>query len=798
MKNKEGKKRRHVRKKRRLAGLTAVILAAVSLRGLPPPALTTVHAMPDEGSAVHINPDDVEDSTLAIGTHLIYLGELNDQIYKMAKETAEDSGQTEMYYKSELGDGAWYAISSAASLGDIMKADSKTDSKVVGELFFTYHTRSDGGTYDLRTNEAVNVFDIVNPYDLDHHPELEQLRNQMEALENTGTDIGLLEEFFREEEPAEGEEKMRKSENETTRILDGHLESLYEFEQRLRLENASGDKIEMTGKVMEKVDAARRYEADKVIAGLLNTLLDQVSSSKELSSHSDLTAAVGNCIKEVQNSMDEADAKQLYIENSEDGPDNGADGSSQDETGPDNGADGSNQDETDQNTDPEEVDEPVGIDGSALSHVEQELMLELLDALDGMDDDSAGSLLDEMAVFYHLTDGISLNPEREKELLDNRLIPAAEQLYEETGSETSRNELEYFRRLREEIDGTAEEGSELNTLYGEKQSLHQQRMSALDQGSLSEAKRLEDLIEGVGEEIGRLEAGGIYGDGSASQSIEDMKADAFGLLDEAQSLGPDGLDTERLSADIEGIGALWDGHPEPASEAVTAISQKLSALQDMQEEPDTGVKALLDKTGEMMLENFSSLHDTIEEDIIEEALEQVTQASLTSDDARENAAALAGISMFCGQVQSEEDSAAVRLLETKAQMVSAKKDGLVFQNLAVRPGSSYAPVDKIAILASMRYVWKENQKKAVLAQGGTYYGFTAFSQSIEKAAGKKGKMKAPAYFQSVIYLPADYIQQEFSYQIYSLAGTEYSVLIDTKIADKASEVCDAILKERRK
>lgn len=777
MKNKEGKKRR-------LAVLTAVILAAVSLRELPPPALTTVHAMPDEGSAVHITPDDVEDSTLAIGTHLIYLGELNDQIYKMAKETAEDSGQTEMYYKSELGDGAWYAISSAASLGDIMKADSKTDSKVVGELFFTYHTRSDGVTYDLRTNEAVNVFDIVNPYDLDHLPELDQLRNQMETLVNTGTDIGLLEDFFREEEPAEGEENRRKSENETTRILDGHLESLYEFEQRLRLENASEDKIEMTGKVMEKVDAARRYEADKVIAGLLNTLLDQVSSSKELSSHSDLTAAVGNCIKEVQDSMDEADAKQLYIENSEAGPDNVADGSNQDETG--------------QNTDPEEVGEPAGIDGSALSHVEQELMLELLDALDGMDDDSAGSLLDEMAVFYHLTEGISLNPEREKELLDNRLIPAAEQLYEETGSETSRNELEYFRRLREQLDGTAEEGSELNTLYGEKQSLHQQRMSALDQGGLSEAKRLEDLIEGVEEEIGRLEADGIYGDGSASQSIEDIKADAFALLDEAQSFGPDSLDTERLSADIEGIGALWDGHSESASEAVTAISQKLSALQDMQEEPDAGVKALLDKTGEMMSENFSPLHDTIEEDTIEEALEQVTQASLTSDDARENAAALAGISMFCGQVQSEEDSAAVGLLETKAQMVSAKKDGLVFQNLTVRPGSSYAPVDKIALLASMRYVWKENQKKAVLAQGGTYYGFTAFSQSVEKAAGKKGKMKAPAYFQSVIYLPADYVQQEFSYQIYSLAGTEYSVLIDTKIADKASEVCDAILKERRK
>ena len=44
--------------------------------------------------AVHIKSSEVENSTLAIGTHLIHLSALNDQLYEIAEKSATDSGQT--------------------------------------------------------------------------------------------------------------------------------------------------------------------------------------------------------------------------------------------------------------------------------------------------------------------------------------------------------------------------------------------------------------------------------------------------------------------------------------------------------------------------------------------------------------------------------------------------------------------------------------------------------------------------------------------------------------------------------
>ena len=44
----------------------------------------------------------IEDSTLFIGTYLIQLSAINDELYAKAETSASDSNQLNMYYKSEL------------------------------------------------------------------------------------------------------------------------------------------------------------------------------------------------------------------------------------------------------------------------------------------------------------------------------------------------------------------------------------------------------------------------------------------------------------------------------------------------------------------------------------------------------------------------------------------------------------------------------------------------------------------------------------------------------------------------
>ena len=164
------------RKGTMLLSLALVLLIAVG-------TLTVlVQAVWNEEAAVHITPSEIENSTLAIGTHLIHLSALTNELYEIASDSADDSGQTEIYYKSELSDGTWFNITTASSLEDITTGGTPVLESEIAELFFTHHTKSDGITYDLRTGQAVNPYDIVDPYDIETFDELLPLKNQYEMI----------------------------------------------------------------------------------------------------------------------------------------------------------------------------------------------------------------------------------------------------------------------------------------------------------------------------------------------------------------------------------------------------------------------------------------------------------------------------------------------------------------------------------------------------------------------------------------------------------------------------------------
>ena len=103
----------------RVAGTVVVLLVAALVLGT-----LQVSGFWDESKAVRIKAGEIENSTLAIGTHLIHLSALTDSLYEIANTSAEESGQGQIYYKSELGEGAWFDITSATSLLDITTGGS--------------------------------------------------------------------------------------------------------------------------------------------------------------------------------------------------------------------------------------------------------------------------------------------------------------------------------------------------------------------------------------------------------------------------------------------------------------------------------------------------------------------------------------------------------------------------------------------------------------------------------------------------------------------------------------------------
>ncbi|MDR1572714.1 MAG: hypothetical protein LBS24_00190, partial [Clostridiales Family XIII bacterium] len=159
----------------------AIITASLALVLVLTTRVLLSSAVWDESTAVHINPAGIENSTLIIGTHLVYLGVLTDTLHETAQASADESGQNNIYYKSELASGVWFDITSASTLADITSDGIPVTNDVIAALFLTHHTKSDGVTYDLRTNRPVSIFDIYSPYDLESMEELFPLKTQYDT-----------------------------------------------------------------------------------------------------------------------------------------------------------------------------------------------------------------------------------------------------------------------------------------------------------------------------------------------------------------------------------------------------------------------------------------------------------------------------------------------------------------------------------------------------------------------------------------------------------------------------------------
>lgn len=245
--------------------IIAIVAAVLTISGA-----TLVFAVPDESNSVHIDASEIENSTLIIGSHLIYLGSMNDQVYDIAEKSAEEWNQHSTYYKSEIAGGIWYEITEAQSLADITSEGRIVDEKEIEELWMTHHTKSDGITYDLRTGTSISVFDIDDPYNLEDMEELEPIKLQYDTLLQTEDpsdtnerDILYIEEVYKKE---------RKT--DVTNEMDQNLDALQAYYENLMHTDAEAAKSDMVMTVMEKIDSARRAE---VLEALTESELETMS-----------------------------------------------------------------------------------------------------------------------------------------------------------------------------------------------------------------------------------------------------------------------------------------------------------------------------------------------------------------------------------------------------------------------------------------------------------------------------------------------------------------------------------------
>ncbi|MDR2088923.1 MAG: hypothetical protein LBP73_06175, partial [Clostridiales Family XIII bacterium] len=276
----------------------------------------------DESSAVHIDPNAIENSTLIVGTHLIHISALTNTIYNTAQASANESGQGNTYYKSELAGGVWFDITSASTLADITTGGVPVTNDVIAALFLTHHTKSDGVTYDLRTNRPVSIFDLYSPYDLEAMEELFPLKMQydtareLQGESETGKKyIEMVAAFFRT--------NVRTG---ATNDADVALGALQAYHDVLAANDGGAAEMEAVLGVMEAVDATRRVEVFTIVGAALETLsadlqrvvdtpADEEDEEDEgeqgSSSDANLQGGVGDSLTNVTDAMNAYSAKML-------------------------------------------------------------------------------------------------------------------------------------------------------------------------------------------------------------------------------------------------------------------------------------------------------------------------------------------------------------------------------------------------------------------------------------------------------------------------------------------------------
>ena len=550
--------------------LAAVLFAAVIAQGTW-----------DESRAVHISPDSIDNSTLAIGTHLVHLSVLTESIYNIAIESAHESGQEQIYYKSELADGTWFDITTATSLSEITTGGIPVTVDTIQALYFTHHTKSDGVTYDLRTDQPVNIYDIRDPYDLENMEELDPLKKQFELMDELLANFDQMEEESEDGEDSEStntapnKEELElniercavvfstKIESDITKECDNYLNALREYSA-----NKEGEILSEAQKLMDQFDAKRRIEVLKKVNSALETLVAELNLDKALNSM--MQTAANDSIANVQASLAENAGRTL---------------------------------------------EPGT---TVLSNLYYELANEAVAS-------PSDAIFEQLVILEHIRSGTIVDRVAEMAMLDEILIPRATSIYsgklkagvnsdynaalgrgdhdallnrivnEAMGEVNSvRNELEFFissraercgneagiaylderlkltggwystvpsdafaprtnasidshieflTKLRRDIE-LALGGNEIDALMQEKKDLQDQMMSALDKNDLAGAAKLEKDISAIDDKIAGLNEENSAKANELNNDINNLEKE----LNFAKSnFGADGIDTDRIS-----------------------------------------------------------------------------------------------------------------------------------------------------------------------------------------------------------------------------------------------------------
>lgn len=839
-----------VRKKKKIKSMAYISISMAVFLTLLGIGIYAVAAPNDDMNltpdSVHIKSGDIENSTLAIGSHLIYIGAMTDEIYQIAYQSASTFSQSDMYYKSELGGGSWYEISSATSVADISSEGTPVADSVVEALSFTHHTKSDGITYDLITGQPVNIFNINDPYDLRNMEELRPLTTQYQMLVNGAqepeknsdddeasttedTDSNeelrlLIQEFYNEDLKTNRTSEKLVVPDETAIQWENRLNAVNTYYQQVSANLDESDEREMLNTIMSKLDAERRVYLYTKVYSLLEDLVGKIDSTK----NSAVTEAIVESQSNLQTSINEYEAKGFSDSN------------------------------------------------SVLGQEEYTLMQELVSAAEASDSPACSTVLTKIGYLYNIKENTVDKGKEELDYLNSVLLPKGIKAYkealaagisqealttagsnqalmerytEETKSSINAVRAEYqfliqakvlrlsneagqaymttliegvdeFRNAvkqdsaKDKAEETVEQyllwlkqqlsdlvnagrgGTDMSILQKERNELLQEKQNALDNNKLGEANRLDSLIRAKDQDIARLEQ-------EYSETLLSETASEADKAWAAANLSAGTAGAAALTIGQEAVSDIQSGNLDNVSDALNS----LEALMDVNSHAVTGamqdIESALELTGDT--EGKEELLAQTK-NLIRTGKEKSNQNGLSAAEVEAYLQELLG-SPFISLSESDQQKAVLAL-----EWYGEIKNNYAIKNLAasysdvmLQNGSryvytklggtveEYASTKTISEVLGYRYVFDDSHMVVTLQKGKDYYEFTAGRSSFRSNAAADTAMSKKAEYQTCLYIPESFVTKNFDCQIEYIDNGSAALLYTPAQKQQADEIYQALL-----
>ena len=793
-------------------------------------SLHGVKALINDDDTVHVKDEQIGVSSLIVGTHIMYLGAVTDELYATAAESAKKVGMYEVYYKSELADGSWYEISGAEGLADISTSGKTVTADVIENLNLQYYTKEDGITYDLRTGGAVNVFDIDNPYDLGSNSDMEDIKTQYDMLsgkeEKTKSDeyyIELIDDFFSEE-----------LDNSETKELDDKLDSLWRIYQ-----NADDDMREQLMSVMGELDDKRRsIVGNQLLSGMLDEFLDKVglsaSSDNELVMNNQLYEAVGNAINEVAQTTAECESnlpsgdsgftqvqeelKEKLIAAAQSG----------------------NADECKNICSDIKALNNIQSGISGDSAAELEILNELVDKQYGICTDmleqGAGAEYDNIKQTSSDTVARKYLNARKNEL-DKSLTELADMLDKAAGRMGRDSAKEYLDKAISDIEGlgsriksddfekyaiaslnkcagliedkyksvAASGSNRMDSLLADREQNIINRLDALDKNDYEQALLYENRIEHLDEEIAAYEKelnAIIESPNSTAAQKQNAMAqlNSQGLVANINSIAEETVeniqngDLSTVLENIDVLSAFSDSNPSTLLNALTDIYSGLEEAEfnmTLSQEQKDVIEQAKDKIADSVSSNAKAfVGNSITVDSVYAAIEEITGMSFDSLDDRMKIVAIVAVNSYAKTIDSE-------ILYTISSAMASKAFGsnndYIYKQL--KDGASdYVSSEAISRVMGYRYIYSDTNKNVILQKGIDYYSFTAFDKRVSERDGYVDEMTVPAKLQGTVYIPNDYATEHFRCYVFTIERSDYSVVIKPDMENEIIDFTSAFIK----